>query len=300
VLSGPDELRRAALESVLEWHFTHDQANSTRMVQIAFELPKGDSEFNKLNSDRQLSALETAVRGAAPQAAGQAAAAAPAAVIPLIGGGVQSDAQAGVTGGVLRGVIGGVPSNVLPAPPLPSSFHLTGITVSGLPEQSTNELLATLPVHQGDVVTGADLARVTQAVQAFDQHLRIQRSASRSSDGTDEMSLQIIAPGAAPVLSSGIGLIKVGGNVQSNMIVTKVAPVYPQLAKAARVEGVVHLTVVIANDGTVQEVQAINGPALLISSAVDAVKQWVYKPTLLNGEPIAVVTTVDVNFTLNQ
>jgi protein TonB len=94
--------------------------------------------------------------------------------------------------------------------------------------------------------------------------------------------------------------IKVGGNVQSAMIIRKISPAYPQLAKSARVSGVVHLAAIIAKDGTIQELHSLGGPALLIQAAMDAVKQWVYHPTMLNGEPVQVETTIDVNFTLNQ
>jgi protein TonB len=94
--------------------------------------------------------------------------------------------------------------------------------------------------------------------------------------------------------------IKVGGNVQSAMIIRKTPPIYPQLAKSARVSGVVHLAAVIAKDGTIQELHSLGGPALLIQAAMDAVKTWIYKPTMLNGEPVQVETTIDVNFTLNQ
>jgi protein TonB len=94
--------------------------------------------------------------------------------------------------------------------------------------------------------------------------------------------------------------IKVGGNVQSAMIIRKTPPVYPQLAKSARVSGVVHLAAVIAKDGTIQELHSLGGPALLIQAAMDAVKTWVYRPTMLNGEAVQVETTIDVNFTLNQ
>ena len=94
--------------------------------------------------------------------------------------------------------------------------------------------------------------------------------------------------------------IKVGGNVQSAMIIRKTPPVYPQLAKSARVSGVVHLAAIISKDGTIQELHSLGGPALLIQAAMDAVKTWIYKPTMLNGEPVQVETTIDVNFTLNQ
>jgi len=94
--------------------------------------------------------------------------------------------------------------------------------------------------------------------------------------------------------------IKVGGNVQAAMVIKKIQPTYPALAKSARVSGVVHLAAIIAKDGTIQELHSLGGPALLIQAAMDAVKQWVYRPTLLNGEPVQVETTIDVNFTLNQ
>ena len=94
--------------------------------------------------------------------------------------------------------------------------------------------------------------------------------------------------------------IKVGGNVQGAMIQKKVAPLYPALAKSARVSGVVHLEAIIAKDGTIQELHVVSGPTLLQQAAYDAVKQWVYRPTMLNGEPVQVETTIDVNFTLNQ
>ena len=114
-------------------------------------------------------------------------------------------------------------------------------------------------------------------------------------------------PSAAPppppppvAKAAAVQRIKVGGNVQSAMIIRKTPPIYPQLAKSARVSGVVHLAAVIAKDGTIQELHSLGGPALLIQAAMDAVKTWIYKPTMLNGEPVQVETTIDVNFTLNQ
>jgi protein TonB len=62
----------------------------------------------------------------------------------------------------------------------------------------------------------------------------------------------------------------------------------------------VHLSAVIGKDGTIQNLEVIDGHPLLVQSALDAVRQWVYKPTLLNGQPVEVVTQIDVNFTLAQ
>lgn len=94
--------------------------------------------------------------------------------------------------------------------------------------------------------------------------------------------------------------IKVGGNVQSAKLVRQPRPVYPPLAKQARISGVVKLSAVISKDGTIKELQVISGHPLLVPAALEAVKQWVYQPTLLNGEPVEVQTQVDVNFTLSQ
>jgi protein TonB len=107
-------------------------------------------------------------------------------------------------------------------------------------------------------------------------------------------------PPPAPKKEAAPQRIKVGGNVQAAMVVHRVQPIYPQLAKSARVSGVVHLAAIIDKDGTIQSLHSLGGPALLITAAMDAVKQWVYRPTLLNGEPVQVETTIDVNFTLNQ
>jgi periplasmic protein TonB len=94
--------------------------------------------------------------------------------------------------------------------------------------------------------------------------------------------------------------IRVGGNVQGAALVRKVDPVYPQIARTARVSGTVILHAIIAKDGTIQELQYISGPALLMRAAMDAVHEWRYKPTQLNGEPVEVDTTIQVVFTLGS
>jgi periplasmic protein TonB len=92
--------------------------------------------------------------------------------------------------------------------------------------------------------------------------------------------------------------IRVGGNVQQSKLVSQPKPAYPADAKAARIQGTVELTVDIGADGKVISVAVLSGPPELVQSAVDAVRQWVYQPTLLNGEAVEVTTTVDVNYTL--
>ncbi len=83
------------------------------------------------------------------------------------------------------------------------------------------------------------------------------------------------------------------------MIVKRVMPLYPPLAKASRVSGKVHLMGIIGKDGTIQNLQVIDGHPLLMKAAVDAVKQWIYRPTTLNGDPVDVIAPIEVNFVLN-
>jgi protein TonB len=94
--------------------------------------------------------------------------------------------------------------------------------------------------------------------------------------------------------------IRVGGNVQAAKTIRAPKPQYPPLARQARIQGVVKLNAVIAKDGTIQDLKAASGHPLLVPAALEAVKQWVYQPTLLNGEPVEVMTVIDVNFTLSN
>jgi protein TonB len=90
----------------------------------------------------------------------------------------------------------------------------------------------------------------------------------------------------------------VGGNVQESKLIKKVEPVYPELAKRARVSGVVILQVTVDEEGSVTELRVLRGHPLLDEEAKRAVQQWKYSPTLLNGEPVPVIATVTVIFNL--
>jgi protein TonB len=92
----------------------------------------------------------------------------------------------------------------------------------------------------------------------------------------------------------------VGGNVAQASLLQQVKPVYPPLAKQARIQGVVLLEAVINKEGSIDNLRVISGHPLLTQAAIDAVRQWRYKPTLLNNEPVEVVTTITVNFAFSQ
>jgi protein TonB len=94
--------------------------------------------------------------------------------------------------------------------------------------------------------------------------------------------------------------VRVGGQVQQALLIRQVKPNYPSLARQARISGTVRFTAIIGKDGTIQNLQLVSGHPLLVPAATDAVKQWLYKPTYLNTEPVEVITQIEVNFTLGQ
>lgn len=260
VVSGPEELRKAALQSVLDWHFDHSAAGSAQQISIDFTLP----------------------------------------------------AQSGGTSvSTLRPMITSMPANLEPK-------AIRNIEISGLSEEAKGQLLEQLPVHDGDSLTLRDFGKVTEAVRSFDSHLTVSisnlpsgfdiRIRPQASTGFTGGSLNqaigalpsVTPPPPPTVFGPAPAAIRVGGNVQQANLITQIRPVYPPDAKAARVQGQVRFEALIGADGTVQNLKVISGPPLLVSSALEAVKQWVYKPTLLNGQPVAVVTVVDVNYTLSQ
>ncbi len=87
-----------------------------------------------------------------------------------------------------------------------------------------------------------------------------------------------------------------GGDVMMATVINRVDPVYPQLAQQARIEGTVRLNTLIDKDGRVIEVKYVSGPAMLVQSAIDAVKQWRFHPTMLNNTPVQVECVFDLNF----
>jgi protein TonB len=92
--------------------------------------------------------------------------------------------------------------------------------------------------------------------------------------------------------------VRVSQGVTQGLLIRKVAPSYPPLARQAHIQGSVLLQAVISKDGSIENLRVISGHPMLVPSAIDAVKQWKYKPYILNGEPVEVDTQVTVNFTL--
>ncbi|HXB74220.1 MAG TPA: M56 family metallopeptidase [Candidatus Acidoferrales bacterium] len=312
VLSGPVPLRRSALQSVLQWHLMKNMSLDIRQVSISYQLP--------VRNENQASP--------APQPAIQIQ---PALANPKWDG-TNTPGSAPAVAPVPRP---DPASRKWMSAPLTSPQKLAHINIVGLPDQARADLLSQLPLHEGDTLSRDSLARAVQVVHEFDEHLNVNIITATNGDA----NMQITAPGAAVVggiiggvpggvgLGMGVGVgggvggvigggviggvpgvvasadykrITIGGNVQQAKLIYQPKPAYPPEAKAARIEGVVHLQAVIATDGTVIDLTVLSGHPLLVPAALEAVKQWVYQQTLLNGEPVEIQTRIDVNFTLSQ
>lgn len=238
VLSGPDELRSAALEAVLQWHYSPRAMTlpATNQVTIQFRLPEDASSAKAAKADSLL--------------------------------------------------------------PKGKRVTLQSIQIEGLSSTARDELLQSLPAHQGDTVDADALRSLQETVRAFDNHLRVSLSTPENNSAT----LRIFLPSAdAPeerVQALSSNKIRVGAEVQRTKLLHKTSPIYPLEAKAQHIEGAVSLQATIGKDGKVENLQVLDGNPLLAAAALEAVKNWEYSTTLLNGDPVEVVTDITINFTL--
>ena len=187
------------------------------------------------------------------------------------------------------------------------------ISLDFLPTALRDKVAQANVIHVGDVISkGSDIEAIETQLREIDDHLRLGLSLTEGSPDKMRVTVRLVTPNSVynavppsmPASSSTAlsapGAIRVGGNVQSANLIDQVKPVYPPLAKQARIQGTVKFNVVIAQDGTLKSLQVISGHPMLVQAALEAVRQWRYKPTLLNGSPVDVITTIDVNFTLND
>jgi periplasmic protein TonB len=106
------------------------------------------------------------------------------------------------------------------------------------------------------------------------------------------------APVAVPKVATP-QRVRVSQGVTQGLLIRKIQPNYPPLARQARIQGSVLLQAEISKDGTIENLHLISGHPMLAPAAIEAVKQWKYKPYILNGEPVEVETQITVNFTLS-
>jgi TonB family protein len=119
--------------------------------------------------------------------------------------------------------------------------------------------------------------------------------------GEIQETIEVTGAGTPRAQSSSPKRVRVGGNMQVTKLLKMVRPVYPETAKSEGREGTVQLLAVILTDGTIGGLTATpDSDAELAQAAIDAVRQWQYQPTLLNGKPVEVATSIQVNFKLKQ
>ena len=158
------------------------------------------------------------------------------------------------------------------------------------------EMLRRLAFQPRDLTAQLELIRIyldTNRLAEAEQLL------ARALSVVREQRAQAIETAAAATPATGGSPMRVGQlGIREPRIVSKVPPVYPVEAQAARVEGIVIIEAVIDVNGTVREARVLRSQPLLDAAAVNAVRQWQFTPTLLNGVPVEVIMTVTVNFTL--
>jgi TonB family protein len=271
ILSGPDDLRKPVLQSLLSWHFTKDAAGGTRQVSVKFSPPEA-VPAPAATVERQSFTVTAPQLAPAPNSTPKTA--------------------------TLSATF-----------PNPAARTIRSITVEGLGIPA-DEVLAKLPLHVDDEWTPEGMARLTDALHQIDEHLTaslthippsgvgIRITASRNDAVAIRGDMVVTRSETAPPQVPSV--INVGGRVQQAKLITSVPPVYPNIARQARISGTVELQVVIDPAGHIQSANVVSGHPLLRQAALDSVIQWVYQPTLLNGQPVSVATTVDVIFSIND
>ena len=247
VVSGPEELRKAALESVLKWHFANDAKLAVKsQVTINFRLAEDAAPAPPAREPRQARTI---------------------------------------AGGTLPG----------------GDQVLVRLKLDSLQPALADQIRPRLEPFLNRPLDTQTRTAIAEAIFDVDRHLgAIWRSDAATNQVSLELTLEGSAAAEADFPSTGEKRVRVGGNAQQQKLVEQQRPVYPPLAKQARIQGVVRMNALIAKDGHVANLQVASGHPLLIESAVAAVRNWVYQPTLLNGEPVEVITVIDVNFTLSQ
>lgn len=165
----------------------------------------------------------------------------------------------------------------------PSIGALKAIEFHGVPPELETRARPHIPLAVGDAMPADGIDAIRQALTAIEPPL----SANLTADNTLRVEM---APRR----------LRIGGNAQSAKITRKVAPLYPAEARQQRIQGTVRLEAIIDRQGAIYRLDLIGGHPLLADAALPAVRQWRYEPTLLNGEPVEVITMIDVNFTLTK
>jgi TonB family protein len=224
-------------------------------------------------------------------------------------GGVPGGVSSGVPGGVIGGIIGGVPASpraneqLSPTPPIVKSVPpqypplARQARISGIVNLSVT-IATDGTVKNIQVINGHPLL-IPAALNAVKQWV----FAAQPAETTTKVEVPFTlppgdAPPTQPLESRKGSMLRIGSNVQEANLIHKVDPVYPPQARTEGIQGNVTLEVTIDETGQVVKAEPLDGSPVLAGAAQDAVRQWAYRPTLLNGTPVEVKTTVIVPFRL--
>jgi periplasmic protein TonB len=177
-----------------------------------------------------------------------------------------------------------------PQPQQPPQQQKPAQAFHGVPEMDRGQLIAPRQIP-------TNIARVTgpEAPAPFNFS-----SMDVGPDASTGIRAAFHGPGVSVAPATQKGPIHLSSGVVSGMLLQKTVPVYPLIAKAARVEGTVILQATISATGTIENLRVVSGHPMLQQAAMDTVRNWRYRPYLLNGQPVEVETTVNVIFTLNH
>ncbi len=208
-----------------------------------------------------------------------------------------------------------VPSSTPQTPPNPQTEALGNSTVphgtlisidfSGLPDPLRSEVWEKVKGFQGQPFSNHLMRQIEAALQGTDDHLGLRWWDVKDKDKTEHVLTIFVSPrfGHTPESQepaqfppTGNARVLMGEDAAAAKLVHKVDPVYPPQAQAEHISGIVVLDVVIAPNGTVSNIRAASGPPELVPAAMEAVRQWTYRPTTINGTAVEVQTRVAIPF----
>jgi len=192
--------------------------------------------------------------------------------------------------------------------PSPFPRPVARIFFRGCPQETQTELLSRMPIHEGDLLSDELLSRTVRVVQALDRRLEIRVDRGLGREAFLKLPPAIREKVKPPACDDGVNVtiydpaslpqrIRVEAAVQESMLIAKIDPVAPlETGSDECGSGPVRLSILIGKDGSVIDAKPAGGPGDLVRASVEAVKQWKYRPTLLNGFPVEVQTDVEVSF----
>jgi len=270
VVSGPMELRAAALKSILDDHFASD-APAARSVEF-----------------RVLFTLDKTPPRNVPSSAGKADDPAPnilSTECPLLPMELCRDAQTRLAAHV------GSPLTTEVRAEVDRNLEELDDHLSYIQRKATNGVVLVVYLRQEDSSSSLVLGGIPGGV--------VGGIPAGAFTGTAAAPPPPPPPPPKPADAS-MQRIRVAGTVQATKLIRRVTPIYPPIAKTSRIQGAVKFSAVIGKDGTVTNLSLISGSSLLVPAALEAAKQWQYQTTTVNGNLVEVATEIDVNFTLDQ